>query len=266
MNALQKNRSAVLIAVIIILTILLPYIIYPDGYSQNPAYHRLAGDSSTVYGMRNALNVLTNIPFFFIGLWGIGVLIKKRGKEQVSGSLFGYFIGVLLTGCGSAYYHNDPNNQTLLFDRLPMTIAFMSLMAATVEYRISIPIGKRLSPFLLLAGALSVLYWYFSEKAGHGDLRPYAIVQFGSITLFPVILWRYPQKKSSIIYASAGLLLYLLAKIFEEWDEAIFIFTGVLAGHPLKHLAASMATLFIGLFLICESKRNQDILGKESVK
>ena len=40
-----------------------------------------------------------------------------------------YFSGVALVALGSAYYHEDPENETLFWDRLPMTIAFMALFA-----------------------------------------------------------------------------------------------------------------------------------------
>jgi hypothetical protein len=47
-----------------------------------------------------------------------------------------FFAGVGLTAFGSAYYHLEPTNDRLLWDRLPMTVAFMGLFAAVLSERV----------------------------------------------------------------------------------------------------------------------------------
>lgn len=41
------------------------------------------------------------------------------------------FAGVLLTSAGSTWYHLAPTNDSLVWDRLPMTLGFMGLFAAS---------------------------------------------------------------------------------------------------------------------------------------
>jgi hypothetical protein len=83
-------------------------------------------------------------------------------------------VGLILTGLGSTFYHWEPDNGRLLWDRLPMTLVFMMLLTWIVtdgrarrwELAVVVALG--------LAGIGSVLWWRVS-----GDLRPYALVQFG---------------------------------------------------------------------------------------
>ena len=46
------------------------------------------------------------------------------------------FLGILLTGFGSAYYHLDPTISTLFWDRLPMAVSFMAILAIGIEERV----------------------------------------------------------------------------------------------------------------------------------
>lgn len=79
-------------------------------------------------------------------------------------------MGLLLTAAGSAYYHLLPDNERLFWDRLPMTIAFMSLIVAQIVDRISVRAGLALLAPMLLVGVASVVYWLATERAGAGTL------------------------------------------------------------------------------------------------
>lgn len=86
------------------------------------------------------------------------------------------FLGIFLTGFGSSYYHWNPNDSTLFWDRLPMTLSFMAILAVVVEERISARLGAVLLWPLLATGLLSLLLWRST-----GDLRLYGWVQFFSL-------------------------------------------------------------------------------------
>lgn len=144
---------------------------------QDPAYHNFA-DRRRFLGIPNALNVLSNAPFVLVGALG-WTLLLRQGRPRADGPLTApweraafliLFAGVGLTGFGSAYYHLAPGNVTLFWDRLPMTIVFMSLFALIIGERISLTAGQRLLPVLLLVGAGSVVYWLVGELSGAGDL------------------------------------------------------------------------------------------------
>jgi hypothetical protein len=101
-------------------------------------------------------------------------------------------------------------------------------------------------PFLLLLGILSVVYWHFSELRGHGDLRPYGLVQFLPLALVPLItlLFRSPSSKARYIWGM--LAAYVAAKGLEVFDERIFRAFDV-SGHTLKHLTAAAGVYFLVL-------------------
>ena len=210
---------------------------------QDPAYHDFA-DRRPFLGIPNALNVLSNAPFVLVGALGLAFVRRRAALEERTALLI-LFAGVGLTGFGSAYYHLAPGNVTLFWDRLPMTIVFMSLFAVIIAERISLTAGRRLLPILLLAGAGSVAYWLVGELSGAGDLRPYALVQFFPLVAIPLILLLFPPRYTRGADLIGALAWYALAKLFEALDAQIFAVGGVVSGHTLKHLASAGAMYWI---------------------
>ncbi len=210
--------------------------------SQDVHYHQFA-DDKTIFGIPNFMNVLSNLPFLLVGVWGI---IKVRALSKVSfpkGALLFFFGGVFLTGIGSAYYHLHPDNHTLLWDRLPMTVTFMALLSAMVSFHMEEWSGKMMLIPALLIGIGSVLYWYTTELRGEGDLRPYIFVQFYPMLFIPLIVFLFPVKGTALRLLLPMIGFYALAKYFEYSDHALYAFGNVLSGHTLKHLFAAMATV-----------------------
>ena len=102
------------------------------------------------------------------------------------------FAGLVLTFFGSSYYHLRPDNARLVWDRLPMTLVFTSIVAAVIVERVNMPAGLWLLPGLVATGILSVLQWHWSELRGAGDLRFYAAVQaYSALVLLAglLIVW-----------------------------------------------------------------------------
>lgn len=208
---------------------------------QDPAYHLFA-DTRRIFGIDNFFDVVSNL--FFIVAGGLGLLRISRLSEPLSKQ--GYLVmclGVLLVAFGSAYYHLAPTNETLVWDRLPMTIAFMALFALLLEERVMQNRNGYLLWLLLAAGIGSVAYWAWSESAGHGDLRPYAVVQFLPIILMPLILIMFRQRYLSNALLVSAFVLYFAAKLFEHFDAQVFTALGVVSGHSIKHIAAASAVL-----------------------
>jgi hypothetical protein len=151
---------------------------------------------------------------------------------------------MLLTAFGSAYYHLAPDNTRLIWDRIPMTIVFASLVAAVIAERIGVHAGLRLLPFLIAIGAGSVLQWYADELHGHGDLRFYAAVQaYSTIVLLLALLLPPKYSRGSDFAVVVG--FYVLAKILELADQRVFAVGHIVSGHTLKHLAAAAAGYWI---------------------
>jgi hypothetical protein len=154
------------------------------------------------------------------------------------------FFGMLLTAAGSSYYHLAPDNDRLVWDRLPMTVVFMSLVAAMIAERISVRATLWLWPVLLAVGIFSVLQWHWSELAGRGDLRFYAAVQaYAVLVLLLVLFLPSHYSRSSDLAVVVG--LYVLAKLLETFDRHIFGAGHIVSGHTLKHVAAGFAGFWI---------------------
>ncbi len=200
--------------------------------------------------MPNGWDVLSNLPFLLVGLLGLFSLCRGRAPGCLSAlrpAYICFFAGTALVGLGSAYYHLAPTNETLVWDRLPMTVAFMAFFSIVVGEHLGANKGARLLVPLLIVGGLSVVYWALTERAGHGDLRPYIFVQFVPLLLVPVILLLFPSALSGSGYFWGVLAAYGVAKALEHWDVPIFHALGGLSGHTLKHLAAALGTFFVWL-------------------
>lgn len=212
------------------------------------SYHDFA-DKRSWFGVPYFGDVASNVLFLVAGLWGLAFLSSKPGQGQFLESrerwpYFIVFLGLVLTAFGSAYYHLAPNNARLLWDRLPMTVVFMPLVAAMIGERANLRLGLWLLPVLMAVGLGSVLQWNLSEERGAGDLRFYAAVQLYSLLALLAALLLPPRyTHGSYLLAVAG--LYILAKLSEAADRQIFSLGHVVSGHTLKHLAAGAAGLCI---------------------
>ena len=205
------------------------------------AYHQMA-DQRSWLGIPNAWNVLSNLPFAIVGTLGLAAVLDRRLKFHDPWERLPYvtlFEGVALTALGSGYYHLAPDNARLVWDRLPMTIGFMGLLTAVLAERVGVRVARRLFVPLLMLGAGSVLYWYWSELRGAGDLRLYLLVQFGSLALIAVLLAVYPPRYKGTAYIVVGLIAYAAAKVLETADAAILAIGHIVSGHSLKHLVAA---------------------------
>ena len=222
---------------------------HPLLLTQPVSYHDFA-DKRAWLGIPNFLNVVSNLPFAIIGVWGMVLVTGNDSSGRVFIDLrerwpyFGIFFGLFLTAFGSAWYHLAPGNDTLLWDRLPMTIMFGSFVAAVIGERIHVKAGVALLPFLVAFSVGSVLQWHHSELIGHSDLRWYATVRVYSVLVLliaPILPARYTRNRDFLIVFAS----YALAKLFETFDRSIYGLGHILSGHTLKHLAAATAGYWI---------------------
>jgi hypothetical protein len=212
------------------------------------SYHNFA-DQRAWLGIPNFGDVASNLAFAIVGIWGLIFLVRIRPQNHFIDARERWpyilvFIGMLLTAFGSSYYHLAPDNARLVWDRLPMTIVFMSMVAAIIMEKIGVPAGLWLWPLLLAIGAGSVLQWHLSEIHGHGDLRFYGAVQVYSAAVLLLALIP-PAKYTRTTDFAVVAAFYVLAKILETTDKQIFAVGNIVSGHTLKHLAAAAAGYWI---------------------
>jgi hypothetical protein len=213
-------------------------------FPQPSSYHDFA-DQRTMWGVPHALNVFSNVGFLLVGALGLHRLhLRREGDRSVGDARPAYrlfLLSIVGVAFGSAYYHLEPNHERLFWDRLPMSLAFMSLLTCVLVERLGVNIGMRLFPWLAVAGPLSVVYWLFSERAGVGDLRPYAVVHFYSVLLILMLLALFPARWTRGGDFLVVLALYGAALASERLDHEIDAATGWISGHSLKHVFAALA-------------------------
>lgn len=209
---------------------------------QDRGYHLFA-DTRTCLGVANFGNVSSNLLFLLIGSAGACWCWHNRSGAWRSWLVF--FGGVALVFFGSAWYHAAPGDSTLVWDRLPMTIAFMALLSALVSEHLNPRTELPLLAITLLTGFFSVYWWQHS-----GDLRIYIWVQGAPLLAIPYMVAAFPARYPLRHYLLYGVVLYALAKVAEWLDHEIYAATAsAISGHSAKHLLAALGVLCVLLML-----------------
>lgn len=224
-------------------------------FAQPLAYHDFA-DRRACLGIANCADVVSNLAFLLAGAGGLRVLamVASRGgfidgRERHPYSIF--FLAVLLIGIASAWYHLEPDNARLAWDRAAMALAFMAWLAAVLTERVGLRIGLVLLPVLLVLGLAAVDYWATSEASGAGDLRPWLLAQALPMVLVPVALWQFPARYSRSGDLLVVIVLYVGVLLLDLGDGAVYALTGgLVGGHALKHGVAALAAWWVARYLI----------------
>ncbi len=222
-----------LVAVSVVATVLVGPIRLPQAYY-------LFADRRAMLGIPNFCDVTTNVPFLFIGLAGLAWAFGARARALASRPAWlAMFAGIASVGFGSAYFHWNPGDATIVWDRSSLAVGFMGFFVAILSEYVSPRLGRIvLLPALFLAVA-SVFYWRAFD-----DLRPYVWIQFTPMLLIPVVLALYRPRFSHTWILVAVLAVYAVAKVAEIGDVRIFEWTGRrFSGHSLKHLLGGLACL-----------------------
>ena len=220
------------IALILVASLLAPRI------PQDQSYHGFA-DQRTLLGVPNGADVLSNLAFALVGIFGLAGLLSHRRlrfNASTEAGLWLIAVGIIGTAVGSAWYHLNPTNATLFWDRLPMTVVFAGVIGAATSQRLGEDAGRWVLAVLPLLGIASVAYW-----ASTGDLSLYLLLQFGGIATLLALLVLARDRSDPLPWLWV-IVFYVAAKVLETGDRAIWDAThGLVAGHALKHLLAAAA-------------------------
>ena len=221
------------------------YLLFVHGapIPQDQSYHLFA-DVRTFLGIPNFGDVASNALFLAVGVAGMLWSPRHAGSgARISWMVF--FLGVALVFFGSAWYHLAPGDGTLVWDRLPMTVAFMGLFAALVAEHVSEKMERALLIAAVAVGIASVFWWKHS-----GDLRLYIWVQAAPLLAIPLAIALFPGRFTHRYYLLHGVGCYVLAKLAEHHDGEIFSLTSnAMSGHSLKHLLAATGVYCVYLML-----------------
>jgi Ceramidase len=242
---MSEKKLYLSILTLLTLAIFIAVFAFVPRIPQWSSYHQFS-DVRKIAGIPNFANVVSNMFFVLVSIFGFLSLWRQWQNKNLAGKeaivFLTLFIGVFMTGFGSAYYHWSPDNDSLVWDRLPMTIVFMSLLSLTIMERVDFKLGFWLLIPLVLLGIFSVLYWHWTELTGRGDLRLYGIAQFYTIFLIIAILYLFPKSYPPLKIYLGMFIFYGLAKLFENFDLTIYRMGGLVSGHTLKHIFAAIST------------------------
>lgn len=219
--------------------------------AQLPNYHDFA-DKTAAFGIPHLVDVLSNLGFAFVAIWGWWQLAPNRQHPGMRNGWAGYrlfLIGLFLTAIGSSYYHLDPDDVRLVGDRIPIALVCSGLLAG-VWGETRNKESTLLAAWLAVAAVCSVAWWYFTAQHGVGDLRPYLLLQSLPLLLIPLWQWIHARPHAERCAFGGAILLYVVAKFAELNDHEIAAVLGALTGHTLKHLLASGAAALVVACLI----------------
>ena len=218
------------------------------------SYYHFA-DTRRMFGVPNFLDVASNLAFLATGAFGLAWLWSAAGRARLTArerAPFAiFFAGVVLTTFGSGYFHagplaadGSPNNWGMLWDRLPITVAFTAVFAGFIADRVSARAGAVALPLVVAFGIAATVYWYIT--AWPGDLRIYSLVQAYPALAIPLMCWLFPGRLTTGRHVAWMLIFYGLAKACEAFDRQIFdLLGGAVSGHTVKHLLSAVSVYVV---------------------
>ena len=236
----EKKKISILISLFAVSFIAMMFF---GKIEQTQSYHNFA-DNRTFFGIPNFFDTVSNLLFSFVGMTG-SWFVYKNVRKEARYSWLTLFAGVTLVSFGSGYYHWNPNDSTLVWDRLPLIMGFMGLFSALLTEFINPKLEKFLLVPAVLLGALSVLYWHYV-----GDLRFYIWLQAVTLLAITAVIIMYQGRFTLRRYLLYTFGFYILSKFAEFSDRTIYSATNnILSGHTLKHILAALAVFSVYLML-----------------
>ena len=194
---------------------------------QPAGYHAFA-DQRVLFGIPHIGDVVSNLGFLLVAAYGA----RRMQRRDPAAILF--IVALALTAFGSTWYHLAPDDARLVWDRLPIALACAALLAGAM------PKPKLVLPALTVTAALSVWWWVMT-----GDLRFYLLIQVAPLVLVPLLQWQYRAEAAQRRAFGLAIVLYVLAKLCEVADQSMFAALGLVSGHTMKHLLATLAALVL---------------------
>ncbi|CAN6457199.1 unnamed protein product [Victoria cruziana] len=221
---------------------------------QSPKYHLFA-DMRNFFGVPNTLNVVTSFPFLVVGVFGLVLCLHGNYFGiNLRGEIWGWFFfyaGIAAAAFGSAYYHLKPDDGRVLWDRLPMMIAFTSLFTSFIIERVDEQIGiNSFIPFIMIV-FMSAAYERIFD-----DLRLCMLFHLIPSVAIPVLTFIFPPRYTHSRYWLYAAGLYVLAKFESAADKKIYNANHyVISGHSLEHLCMVMVPVLLTVMLLSRNIR-----------
>jgi hypothetical protein len=241
-----------------LLTLVMAAALWVHGPIPQWTHYHLFADLREFAGVPRAGDVLSNLPFALIGLWGLFSLARRERFRSFGAAWPAYalfVVALILTALGSGFYHLAPDNARLVWDRIPIALACAGLLAGVRADTHSDHHALRFTVVLAVAAVASVVWWYVTETQGQGDLRAYLFVQLVPAVLIPLWQGLARAPKADRLAFGGAIVLYFVARAAEFNDRALFDALGWISGHTIKHLVAACAAAVIVGRLIVRTRK-----------
>ncbi|KAG8052861.1 hypothetical protein GUJ93_ZPchr0001g31181 [Zizania palustris] len=215
----------------------------------SPALHLFA-DMRNLLGVPNTLNVITAYPLLLAGVPGLVLCLCGSGCFGISLrwealGWFLFYVGNVAAAFGSAYYHLKPDDDRLIWDRLPMMISASSLLSILVIERVD----ERAGLSCLLSLLCLILVSSACERV-LDDMRLWVVLNSAPCIAIPAMLFLFPPKYTHSRFWFIAIGFYLLARFEGLADRKVYsVNRYFISGHSLEHLCFAMVTLILTVML-----------------
>lgn len=211
--------------------------------------HHIFADMRNILGVPNTLNVLTMYPYLLIGVPGFvfclsGSCFGISLKGEVCGWVL-FYTGIATAAFGSAYYHLKPDDDRVIWDRLPLMISTVSLLSNLVIERVDERVGISCLISLLMLVFVSAAF-----ERTFDDLRLFIIFHFIPCFAIPILVFSFPPKYTHSVYWFWATGFYFLSRFNSLADKKLYsIDRYIISGHSLEHLCLAMVPLILAVML-----------------
>jgi hypothetical protein len=211
----------------------------PSGHAHVFEHGHPFVDARSWLNIPNTLDVVSNVPFLILGIWGVAVLQCRVVTKPLKLGATLFFAGLVFTAFGSGFYHWQPNDWSLAIARTGMAVAFAGLLSLAWSERTSLMLIPHWTCACLIVAVASAWMPHASQ-----NIWPWVLLQFGGIMIVCGCALLPKQNRGIGISLFLVVIFYALAKVCEAADAALFAWTqGAVSGHSLKHVLASFAAL-----------------------
>ena len=216
------------------------------------ASHRYADDRAWL-GIPNALNVVVNLPLFWLGVWGWCATRSNGWPRPLRVPWQGFHLLAMTVALTSALYHAAPSDTLFVVSHVGQASAFAMLTLGMLAELVDARFGSSAAcvsaaAAVALAGAGIV---YAGRLDGAIDMRPLVLVELVPVLLIPAGALSLRGQHTTASNWLVVLMLYASAKLFDLGDAAILRLTaGLISGHSLMHLNLAIV---VGWMAYCAS-------------
>ncbi|KAL0648112.1 hypothetical protein Bca4012_046403 [Brassica carinata] len=190
-------------------------------------------------------------------------------KRNFMGEIWGwtlFYASVSSLAFGSAYYHLKPDDNRIVWDTLPILIAYSSLFSSFLVERAGERVGLSCLVLLLFISVLSVAYarqvqieviiCVLVDGRVFNDLRLCMTFQLITCLAIPIMTVLLPPKYTHSRFWLLATAAHAVSKIEGLADSKIYNFNGyTISGHSLGHLCSALAMLLLTVMLLYRSIR-----------